>query len=133
MPNLALEWLRSRPRRTLFAIGVAAVLLYEAARLWYRPYVYAHGLSDFGVADTLGNSLGTIATVLVFASVLGRTFEQALFVLRAAAIAVIVYELAHPLLGKPVDPLDVVATVLAGVASELILRLVYRQRQTRDA
>ena len=89
--NAFLEWLRSVRRMTLLAIGLCAVGIYEAARAWYRPLVYSQGLSDFHVADTLGNSLGTIATVLVFASIFGRSHKQTLFVLRAAAIAVAVF------------------------------------------
>jgi hypothetical protein len=27
----------------------------------YRPYVYSHNLNDFGIADTLGNHLGTMS------------------------------------------------------------------------
>jgi len=122
-----LEWLRSTRRMTLLAIGLAAVGIYEAARAWYRPFVYSQGLSDFHVADTLGNSLGTIATVLVFASIFGRSHIQTLFVLRAAAIAVAVYELLHPLLGKPIDSFDLLATVLAGLLCQGVYRWVYRR------
>jgi len=122
-----LEWLRSTRRMTLLAIGLSAVGIYEAARAWYRPFVYSQGLSDFHVADTLGNSLGTIATVLVFASIFGRSHIQTLFVLRAAAIAVAVYELLHPLLGKPIDSFDLLATVLAGLLCQGVYRWVYRR------
>ena len=83
-------------------------------------FVYSRGLNDFHIADTLGNSQGTVATVLVFASVFGRSPTQTLFVLRATAIAVGVYELAHPLLGKPIDPFDLLATVLAGFLCQCV-------------
>lgn len=35
------------------AIGVAAVLLTEAARSFYRPFIYANALDDFHVASTV--------------------------------------------------------------------------------
>ena len=120
--GLLFEWIRSRRRMTALAIGLSAVLVYEAARAWYRPFVYSRGIFDFHIADTLGNSLGTIATVMVFASLFGRTPAQGLFVLRASAMAVVVYELAHPLLGKPVDPADILATVLAALLCDFVYR-----------
>ena len=121
-----LSWLQSRRRMALLALGLLAVGLYEIARAWYRPFVYSRGLNDFHIADTLGNSFGTIATVLVFASILGRSHTQTLFVLRAAAIAVAAYELAHPLLGKPIDPLDLIATLLAGFVCQYAYLTFYR-------
>jgi hypothetical protein len=42
-------------------------------------------------------------------------------------ISVAVYELAHPLLGKPIDPWDLAATIFTGVVCELLYRLIYRQ------
>ena len=125
--DVVFEWVRSRRRMTLLAIGLSAVGIYEVARAWYRPFVYSHGLSDFHVADTLGNSLGTVATVLVFGSIFGRSHVRTLFVLRAAAIAVAVYELLHPLLGKPIDSFDLFATVLAGLLCQGVYRWVYRR------
>ena len=116
------EWMRSRLRIAAMAVGLGAVLLYEIARAYYRPYIYSNAIDDFHIADTLGNSLGTIATVYVMVSIFGRVFEQGLFVLRATTVSVVVYELLHPLLGKPIDPGDIVATLLAGVASEMVFR-----------
>lgn len=126
--NAIREWWRSPRRLGLFGLGAAAIILYEAARAWYRPYIYANGIEDFHLADTLGNSLGTIATVLVFASLFGRSHADGLFVLRASAIAVAVYELAHPLLGKPIDPYDLAATVVAGVICQAAYRWHYRRQ-----
>ena len=128
-----LDWIQSRRRMALLATGLLAVGLYEAARAWYRPFVYSRGLNDFHVADTLGNSLGTAATVLVFASILGRTHPQALFVLRASAIAVGVYELAHPLLGKPIDPFDLLATLLAGFVCQYVYGALYYRELDAEA
>jgi hypothetical protein len=45
-------------------------------------------------------------------SVLGRKVADDLFLLRTVVIAVFVYELAHPLLGKPIDIWDLMATVV---------------------
>ena len=41
---------------------------------------------------------------VVFASLCGRDLVQDYFMIRTVTISVAVYELAHPLLGKPIDP-----------------------------
>lgn len=111
------------------AIGLMAVLLYELARAYYRPHIYANAINDFHIADTIGNTLGTVATAFAFASLLGRGYSQGLFVLRAAIMGVVAYELCHPLLGKQIDGWDVLATVLAGALCEIIYRALHRRFQ----
>lgn len=107
-------------------IGIGAVVLYELARAYYRPYVYSRGINDFHIADTLGNSLGTVAQVFVFISVLGQEVKQDYVLIRIVTISVVVYELAHPLLGKPTDPWDIVATVITGIFCETLHRMIHR-------
>lgn len=126
------EWLHSRLRVAAMVVGMGAVVFCELARSHYRPYIYSHRIYDFHIADTLGNSLGTIATVFALASIFGRSFAQGIFVLRAATISVVVYELLHPLLGKQIDPWDIVATLAAGAVSEIMFRWLHR-RLTKSA
>lgn len=60
------KWKFTRERITHLAIGLSAVLIYEfIARQIYRPYIYRNNINDFHLADTIGNSLGTIATIFV--------------------------------------------------------------------
>ena len=120
------SWLASRRRIINLLIGIGAMLAYEILRAYYRPWVYAQGLNDFHVADTLGNSLGTVAQVFVFISVLGRTIQQDYVLIRIVTVSIVVYELAHPLLGKPIDPWDIVATVIAGVFCEALHRSIHK-------
>ena len=121
------EWLHSKRRIINLLIGLSAVVLYEVARVTYRPYIYSQGIYDFHIADTLGNSLGTVTTVFVFTSLLGRDLAQDYFMIRTVTISVFLYEIAHPLLGKPTDVWDMVATVLAGVFCEMIHRSIHGQ------
>ncbi|MEK7727763.1 MAG: hypothetical protein AAB354_05075 [candidate division KSB1 bacterium] len=107
------------------AIGISAILLYELARAYYRPFIYARAINDFHIADTLGNSLGTVANVFVFVSLFGRNIAQDYFLIRTVTIGVLVYEVAHPLLGKPIDPWDICATVVAGSFCEGFYRLLH--------
>ncbi|MBC7878127.1 MAG: hypothetical protein H7Y59_13235 [Anaerolineales bacterium] len=121
-----INWLQSKRRAINLFIGLSAVVIYEVMRAYYRPFIYTNGINDFYIADTLGNSLGTIATVFVFVSVLGTDHAKDIFLIRTVTIAVIVYELAHPLLGKTIDPLDIIATVVAGIFSEILYRVIHR-------
>ena len=109
------DWRFTRYRLVHFSIALAACVLYETAGLqWYRPYIHKHGIYDFHIADTLGNSLGTIALVFALIGVFTRIPSQRLPLIMIGTLGNIVYELAHPLLGKPVDMWDVVATLVAG-------------------
>lgn len=127
------DWFHSKRRKVNMAIGMSAVLLCEAARAYYRPFIYSNEINDFHIADTLGNSLGTVGTVFVFVSLLGRTRTQDIFLIRTVVISVLVYELAHPLLGKPIDPWDMAATVLTGFVCEGLHRLLYGNEQKKSS
>ncbi|NJN42077.1 MAG: hypothetical protein HC811_07510 [Flammeovirgaceae bacterium] len=108
-------WRFTRERIINLSIGFSAVLIYEfIARPFYRPYIYKNNINDFHLADTIGNSLGTIATVFVLIGFIGQGRSQHLFLIKTIAISVAVYEIAHPLLGKPIDPWDILATILTG-------------------
>ena len=97
------DWVLSKRRTINMVIGISAVLLCEVARAYYRPLIYSNKINDFHIADTIGNSLGTVATVFVFVSLLGHHSAQDYFLIRTVTISVLVYEVAHPLLGKPID------------------------------
>jgi hypothetical protein len=121
------NWLFSKQRLTNLVVGISAVILYETARAYYRPFIYSTEINDFHFADTLGNTLGTVATLFIFLALLGRDQSQDHFIMRAVILSVLVYELAHPLLGKPIDPLDMVVTILAGILCEGLYWLLHRR------
>lgn len=109
------NWRLTRERIINLSIGVSAIVIYEfIARPFYRPYIYRNNINDFHLADTIGNSLGTIATVFFLLGCIGQGRIQHLFLIKTITIAVTIYEIAHPLLGKPIDPWDIVATLLTG-------------------
>src|SRR5688572_4595722 len=120
------DWARSRVRVLSLVVGLAAVALCELGRTYYRPYIYSNHIRDFHVADTLGNSFGTVATIFVFVSIFGRTFEQGIVTLRVAALSVVIFELGHPLLGKVIDPWDILATLVCAPLCELGYRRLCR-------
>jgi hypothetical protein len=109
------SWKFTRERIIHLTIGLSATLIYElVARPIYRPYIYSNNINDFHIADTIGNSLGTIAAIFVLIGFLGQGRNQHVFLIKTITMSVALYEIAHPLLGKPIDPWDVVATILTG-------------------
>ena len=120
------DYFRPSKRRVInLVVGIAALLMYEIARYYYRPFIYSNAINDFHFADTLGNSLGTIATVFIFLGVIGRGGKHDYFLINTVTISVLLYEMAHPLLGKPIDPADLIATVVAGAICILLYRLLH--------
>jgi hypothetical protein len=116
----------TRERIINLSIGFAAILIYEfIARPIYRPYIYRNNINDFHIADTIGNSLGTIATIFVLIGFIGEGRKQHQFMIKTITISVFLYELAHPLLGKPIDPWDAVATVLTGSICLILHRSIH--------
>jgi hypothetical protein len=55
------NWKFTKYKAINFAIGLSALLLYEfVGRPIYRPYIYTNKINDFHIADTLGNTFGTL-------------------------------------------------------------------------
>ena len=106
-------------------IGLGALLLTEVGRHVYRPFIYARNIYDFHIADTLGNSVGTVTTVFVMLAVFGRdrTFDDGIIL--SCTVGLVLYEIAQPLMGNPIDPWDVGATVAAGILSWVLCRSVH--------
>ena len=127
------NWKFTRERIINLTIGLSAVLIYEfLARPIYRPYIYRNKINDFHLADTIGNSLGTIATVFVLIGFLGQGRTQNIFLIKTITISVAIYELAHPLLGKAIDPWDILATLLTGGLSLILYRFIHPALDTRQ-
>jgi hypothetical protein len=122
LKNELVNWRLTRYKAINLIIGFAALLFLEfVARAYYRPYIYSNNIFDFHIADTLGNSLGTIAGVFIFIGILTSNRQQGLSMALIVTIAFVVYEVGHPLLGKPIDMWDVLATVVTGTMCYFIV------------
>lgn len=122
-------WKLTRYKAINFAIGLSALLLYEfIARPIYRPYIYANKINDFHIADTLGNSLGTMTTIFVLIGLLSNETVKGNYLLKLGTFSVVLFELAHPLLGKPIDGWDIVATLLTGLLSYLMYNAIFKNK-----
>lgn len=120
-------WRFTRERKIHLAIGFGTILVYEfLARPFYRPWVYSNQINDLHFADTIGNTLGTVATIFVLIGLIGEGKSQHLFMIKTITLSVVLYELAHPLLGKTIDPWDVAATFLTGALSMVLYKSLHR-------
>jgi glycopeptide antibiotics resistance protein len=93
---------------------------------FYRPYIYSNQINDYHIADTLGNSLALIAAVFICLFLLTSNFKKGRELLVLVVLIFIVYELMQPLLGKPIDIWDIVATVISGLISWLVFIVLFR-------
>jgi uncharacterized membrane protein len=121
------NWKWSRYRAINFAIGVSALLIYEfIGRPYYRPYIYRNNICDFHIADTLGNTFGTLPTIFFLIAILSKDTTKGNYLIKLGTLSVVVFELVSPLLGKPIDIWDIVATIITGLFSYLIYNLIFK-------
>lgn len=128
-----LNWKLSKYKILNFSIGVGALLIYEfIARPLYRPFIYSNNINDFHIADTLGNSLGTIATIFIMISIFSHEMTKSLFLVKIVTLSLCLFELAQPLLGKPIDLWDILATVLTGGICYFLYKILFSKMKIKD-
>lgn len=122
------NWKLTRYKAINFAIGLSGLLIYEfIGRPIYRPYIYANDINDFHIADTLGNTFGSIATIFFLIAILSNNTRKGNYLIKLGTFSIVIYEIAHPLLGKPIDMWDILATVMTGFISFLIYDSIFRK------
>jgi hypothetical protein len=116
------------PRRLVFLlVGAGAFAVTEFGRYIYRPWAYARGLSDFGLADSVGNLGGIIVQIFISVAAFNTTRQQSFRVATFLSVGFIVYEFAQPYLPKGVfDWRDVAATALGYAISCVFLWVIWR-------
>lgn len=116
-----------------FAIGIIALLIYEfIGRPIYRPYIYANHINDFHIADTLGNTFGTMPTIFFLIAILSNDITKGNYLIKLGTFSVVIFELAHPFLGKPIDVWDIIATLLTGVFSFFLYNSIFQVRSKKQ-
>jgi hypothetical protein len=100
-------------------------VLTEVGRQVYRPCVYRNSIEDFGLADVIGNLLGTIAIIFFQLGVMHATRVQGLRIVALVTTGITVYELLQPVLPRGVlDWKDVISTPIAGAISLTMLLVI---------
>lgn len=122
-------WKLTRYKAINFGIGMVALLIYEfIGRPIYRPYIYNNKINDFHIADTLGNTFGTMPTLFFLVAILSTETTKGNYLIKLGTFSVVVFELAHPLLGKPIDAWDIIATIATGFISYWMYNRIFGQK-----
>ena len=88
--------LRSSRLRVVYVVAfLCAFALTELGRFVYRPYAYRSGLNDFGIADTMGNSLGVVAQIFLLLAVMHSNWRQGLRVVLFVTCGYIAYAVKY--------------------------------------
>jgi hypothetical protein len=123
------NWKLTKYKAINFTIGISALLIYEfVGRPIYRPYIYTNKVNDFHIADTLGNTLGTLPTIFFLIAILSNDTTKGNYLIKLGTFSVVVFELAHPLLGKPIDIWDIIATIMTGFISYFIYNTIFKDK-----
>lgn len=123
------NWKLTKYKAINFSIGISAILIYEfVGRPIYRPYIYNNKINDFHIADTLGNTFGTFATIFILIAILSKETTKGNYLIKLGTFSIVIYELLHPLLGKSTDIWDIIATIFTGFISYIIYNTIFREK-----
>lgn len=116
-----------RARAWTLVAGLAFFGLTELGRNSFRPFIYEHHPDHPMIANTIGNSLGTLAAVFTVVALAGVGDRTDLRIIAMVVFGLVGYELSNVLFGHPVDLFDVAATLICGVAAVPLYLFIHRQ------
>jgi len=118
---------KKNPLRFAYLIGfVMFFVLTEIGRKFYRPYIYRMHIDDYGIADTIGNSLGTLTQIFLYLGLSNATKAQSYRIIAFVTVGYIGYETVQPILPRGTfDWGDVLATLAAGISAAVVVTLVH--------
>jgi hypothetical protein len=120
----------NRLKKSSLLIFLLAFIITEVGRSFYRPYIYSEEIRDFFIADTIGNSLGTIATIFFILTIIGKGSQKDVFIILYVVVGLILYEGFNILSNYPVDIKDIICILIFGLIS-LLIYWVLLKRQAR--
>lgn len=107
-------------KKITFAIGISAYFITEMARSFYRPYIYANHIDDWVIADTIGNSAGTVTAIFMILTMAGRGTSRDWGLVAMVIGGLLGYEMLNLAGEHSFDINDVYATLIFGAASVLV-------------
>jgi len=122
-----------RHTKITFIIGITAYFLTEMARSFYRPYIYANDIYDWHIADTIGNSLGTVTAIFMILTMAGRGTNWDWRLILIVIAGLLGYELLNLVSDRPFDFNDALATLIFGALSGLTYAILLRKNPRPEA
>ena len=107
-------------KKITFGIAISAYFLTEMARSFYRPYIYVNEINDWVIADTIGNSLGTVTAIFMILTMSGQGSNWDWRLVGVVIAGLIGYETLNLTGNHPFDLNDVLATLIFGGISMLV-------------
>ena len=99
----------------------------EIGRYIYRPIIYENNISDYGIADSMGNSGGIIVQLFFGLLIFNSSKIKGLRLISFFIIGYILYEIAQLFLPKGVfDWKDIYGTIIGGLIGFLVFLLIHK-------
>ena len=99
----------------------------EIGRYIYRPFIYENNISDYGIADSMGNSGGIIVQLFFGLLIFNSSKIKGLRLISFFIIGYILYEIAQLFLPKGVfDWKDIYGTIIGGLIGMLLFLLIHK-------
>ena len=115
-------------KKTTLLIALLAYSLTEFGRSFYRPYIYTNHIHDYYIADTIGNSFGTMTAIFMIITLSGKGTNKDWYLFLIIIPGLLVYEFLN-LTGKTaVDVNDMIATVIFGLISAILYFIILKKR-----
>jgi hypothetical protein len=114
-------------KKITLGIGITAYFITEMGRSFYRPYIYANDINDWVVADTIGNSFGTVTAIFIIITMSGRGTHWDWRLVGMVILGLLGYELTNFTGHHGFDTNDAIATILFGILSAVIYAGILRK------
>lgn len=120
-------------RRILYLIiSILSFILTEIGRNIYIPFIYAHKINDYGIADSIGNSGGIIVQIFFMLTLLNSPKKKAFRLIWFIVIGYIIYEILQPYLARGVfDWKDIYGTLVGACIAIFILFLIKKYAKNK--
>lgn len=114
-------------QKASFLIGLVFVIIGLLAKSYYRNYIISHGIDDFGLA----NSLPSFLYVIGFSQLLQiSSFRFPALVVLIVSLGSVIYEFRQYFSSGTLDMGDIIASLIGGLVSYIIL--VYVAKKFRN-
>jgi hypothetical protein len=115
--------------RTSFLIGFLFVIMGLLAKSIYRDFINSHGIADFGLAG----SLPSLLYVIGFSQLLMiRPVKYPALIILVVSAGSVIYEYKQYLDSHLLDVNDIIASVIGGIISLILLMQVEKWYRNRE-